>query len=74
MNTLVGVTKMIFIVLHVHACYSLFWTVFIYHTIVESLFGIAVGNTLNTALFTTDVFSDGLAYIAATLKGDAESY
>ena len=69
LNRVTGVTSIVYLAFLVHTTYSLFWTVFIFHSVVESVTGFLFGVFISLTVFETDTFSDALSYIIASLKG-----
>ena len=52
-----------------HACYALFFTAFIFHSVIESLFGLAFGALIVGVTFETDLVSSSVYdSVALTLK------
>ena len=54
----VKVLHVIFVFTLIHACYSLFFAAFIFHSVVESVIGWAFGMAIVAVSFETDFFSD----------------
>lgn len=61
------VTAAVFLSLQVHACYSLFWTGFLFHTVWESLAGWAAGILICIASYESDLITNILIRLLETL-------
>ena len=71
LNKIAGVMYMIYLAFLIHTTYSLFWTVMIFHSFIDSVVGILFGVFISLTVFQTDTFSDALSYLIDTLKGEA---
>ena len=60
---LASVTGLLYAAFQAHACYSLFFTVFMYHDTVEVAVGLLFGCYIFLTTFDTDTISESLADI-----------
>ena len=73
MNKVTGVTSIVYLSFLVHTTYSLFWTVFVFHSVADSVTGILFGIFISLTVYETDTFSDALSYVISSLKGENKS-